>query len=98
MNRNHVMLKNRIAQTFYVFIFFFLIQSGTALAQQSPPLSITEQLAFSTVQIQVELNKGNAWGTGFFFSFLQEDQQTIPIIVTNKHVVAGAKKGAFILS
>lgn len=105
-NRNHVILKNRIAQTFYVFLFLFLIQSGTALAQQSPPLSITEQLAFSTVQIQVELNKGNATGTGtdyftgtgFFFSFFQDDKQSIPVIVTNKHVIAGAKKGAFILS
>ena len=100
------MFNNRIAQTFYVFLFFFLNQLRTSTAQQPPILSPTEQLAFSTVQIQVELNKNNATGTGtdyftgtgFFFSFFQEDKQSIPVIVTNKHVVAGAKKGAFILS
>ncbi len=91
------MLKNRIAQTFYVFLFFFLIQLGTSIAQP-PILSLTEQLAFSTVQIQVELNEGIFSGTGFFFSFFQDDKQSIPVIVTNKHVVAGAKKGVFILS
>ncbi len=117
-NRNHVMLKNRIAQTFYVFLFFFLIQPGTSMAKEpyfgvsKPPkgsypiLPFTEELAVSTVQIQVELNKDNATGTGtdyftgtgFFFSFFMEDKENIPVIVTNKHVVAGAKKGSFILT
>ncbi len=114
------MLNNRIAQTFYVFLFSLLIQSGTSMANEpyfgisKPPnpkgsypiLPFAEGLAFSTVQIQVELDKDNAtgsgtdyfMGTGFFFTFFLEEKENIPVIVTNKHVVAGAKKGSFILT
>lgn len=70
------------------------------MSQQSQDLSLTEQLAFSTVQIQVqvELKKDFFTGTGFFFTFFDEGQQRVPVIVTNKHVISGAKKGGFILS
>jgi S1-C subfamily serine protease len=32
-------------------------------------------------------------GTGFFFAFFRHDNQEVPAIVTNKHVIAGAEKG-----
>lgn len=47
------------------------------------PLSISEQLLFSTVRLQTD--KG--FGTGFIFMFQSKDKQLIPVIVTNKHVI-----------
>ncbi|MBU2622683.1 MAG: serine protease [Proteobacteria bacterium] len=70
------------------------------MAQQieQPQLSITEQLAFSTVRIHVTTKEGSGTGTGFFFNFLDDGKQRIPAIVTNKHVVKGALQGTFLLT
>lgn len=63
------------------------------------PLSPTEQLAYSTVRIECELDGGGVGtGTGFFYSLNRRDDQHVPVIVTNKHVVAGAVKGKFLLT
>ena len=59
-------------------------------------LSITEQLQYVTVRIEVELNNGGiSTGTGFFFRLCEKGEQHIPVVVTNKHVVAGGNKGTF---
>lgn len=47
------------------------------------PKSISEQLMYSTVLIETE----NGKGTGFFFSFKIDDSTSIPVIITNKHVI-----------
>lgn len=61
-------------------------------------LSIYEQLSFCTARIETEDVSGNAYsGTGFFFS-LKEKDKTIPLLVTNKHVVRGMKKGRFLFT
>ena len=52
-------------------------------------LSITEQLIYSTVII--ETNTGS--GTGFLFRFLEKNNEYIPAIITNKHVVRNANVG-----
>ena len=65
---------------------------------QQAQLSITEQLAFSTVRIQVTTKEGSGTGTGFFFNFLDDGKQYIPAIVTNKHVVKGSLQGSFLLT
>lgn len=58
-------------------------------------LSISEQLAYSTVRIAT--NTGT--GTGFFYRFAaQESGIHVPAIVTNKHVVTGATEGSFLLT
>ncbi|MGI2096178.1 trypsin-like peptidase domain-containing protein [Shewanella glacialipiscicola] len=58
-----------------------------------------EQLIHSTVRIQCEDGKGNtSSGSGYVFFFCEKDEQSIPCIVTNKHVVAGAQKGSFNLT
>lgn len=55
-----------------------------------------EQLTHSTVRIECALgNGGIATGTGFFMEFLRNKEQYIPVIITNKHVVKGAKVGKF---
>ena len=61
-------------------------------------LSILEQLCFCTTRIETEDINGNKYsGTGFFYNFNIEDQ-TVPVIVTNKHVVKNMKKGMFRLT
>lgn len=63
------------------------------------PLGIIEQLTHSTVRIEAVLANGNvATGTGFFMNLLQREDQAVPVIVTNKHVVAGAQVGRFHLT
>jgi hypothetical protein len=61
----------------------------------SQKLSPSEQLAFTTVRIECETPEGISTGTGFYYSFCQKNNQSIPAIVTNKHVVAGGTQGRF---
>lgn len=64
------------------------------------PLSMVEELAFCTVRICCELPDGHSSvGTGFFVCFMtKEDGRSIPVIVTNRHVVKGALTGMFLLT
>lgn len=62
------------------------------------PLSITEQLAYSTVRLEFQTPNGLSTGTGFFFKFLENGDQHVPVIVTNKHVIQGATAGKFIIT
>lgn len=57
-----------------------------------------EILIHSTVRIECETASGNASGTGYFFSFLEEGHDHVPCIVTNRHVVSGARRGRFHLN
>jgi len=79
-------------------IIIILIMLGDLMAQQKSNLSITEQLAYSTVKIQVQTSRGTGVGTGFFYDFEFDNNQHIPVIITNKHVVKDAQVGAFLLS
>lgn len=59
-------------------------------------LSISEQLAHSTVRIEIETAAGaKGTGTGFFYRFADQKDIHVPAIVTNKHVVEGAHRGRF---
>lgn len=59
-------------------------------------LSISEELAFTTVRIECEDTTGAiSTGTGFIFRFADDGEQQIPAIVTNKHVIEGASIGRF---
>src|SRR5690606_7472034 len=62
------------------------------------PLSITEQLAYSTVRLECQTPNGLSTGTGFFFKFLENGDQHVPVIVTNKHVIQNATAGRFIIT
>lgn len=63
-------------------------------------LSLSEQLMYSTVRIECVLDNGqSSVGTGFFYLFsAMEDGLSVPVIVTNKHVVEGAVSGSFLLT
>ena len=58
-------------------------------------LSIYEQLSFCPSRIETEDAHGNSYsGTGFFFN-LNLNNKIVPLLITNKHVVKGMKKGLF---
>ena len=60
------------------------------------PTAPSEQILFTTVRIETTHGSGSAGsGTGFFYDHKLDDEKTIPLIVTNKHVVKGAVKGRF---
>lgn len=61
-------------------------------------LSPSEMLAYSTIRIECEINGGSCTGTGFFFQFLYDPEtgSHIPVVITNKHVIRGSKKGKLI--
>ena len=62
-------------------------------------LNPVERLAHSTVRIECDmLGGGTGTGTGFFYSLGEKGDQYLPVIVTNKHVVAGSVKGRFLLT
>jgi len=62
-------------------------------------LSPAEKLLLTTVRLECDLGDGRvSTGTGFFFTFKVDDEKHIPVIVTNKHVIDGAKNGAFVLT
>jgi hypothetical protein len=59
-------------------------------------LSLSEQLAFSTVRLECRLNDGSiATGSGFFFKCRDDGKRYIPVIVTNRHVIARTVTGRF---
>lgn len=62
-------------------------------------LSIFEKLALSTVRIECEAGKGKiSTGTGFFMKFVDNKSSFVPAIITNKHVLEGAKRGFLYLT
>jgi len=62
-------------------------------------LSLSEELAYNTVRIESETSSGkHSVGTGFFFHFEVTSGKIIPVVITNKHVVADAKRGTFHLT
>ena len=57
------------------------------------------RLSFSTTRIQCEVvGGGTSTGTGFFFNFNAGNNSSIAVIVTNKHVIAGAITGTIFLT
>lgn len=81
-----------------IFCILIVILGSLTMAQEPTKsnldLSVSEQMAFSTVRIESEAGIG----TGFFFRFLEDGKNHIPAIVTNKHVVKNAKVGTFFIS
>lgn len=66
------------------------------------PLSLSEQLTYSTIRIECTLANGAlSIGTGFFFMFHPDGLgvgSRVPTIVTNKHVVRNAFSGRLVFS
>jgi len=87
-----------INMKFIIKILFMFIIFMEILVAQNNDLSLTEQLAYSTVRLEVDLENGKAVGTSFFFLFEFNDSVKVLVLVTNKHVINGGKVGTFLLT
>lgn len=59
----------------------------------------TDELAYNTVRIFSETETGEfSTGTGFFFMFERNENEVLPLLITNKHVITNAKKGKISLT
>lgn len=56
-------------------------------------LSRAEQLILSTVRLECASRSGLCTGTGFFFEFPRTEFASVPVIITNRHVVEGCTSG-----
>lgn len=65
------------------------------------PVTPTEEMMYSTARIMGLDNQGREtqFGSGFFYQFRvgKNDDRNIPVLITNKHVVADARKTAFVV-
>lgn len=59
----------------------------------------TDLMAHCTTRIECELHNGKCTtGTGFFMNLCVSGERSVPVLVTNRHVVMGAKTGTFWLT
>jgi hypothetical protein len=62
-------------------------------------LNTIDQLVHTTVRIECYTDAGEvSCGTGFFYTFCEEDGRAVPAIVTNKHVIDGSDGGIIRMS
>jgi len=62
-------------------------------------LTVVETLSFSTVRIECDITGGGiSTGTGFFYQFAISGENSVPAIVTNKHVIRGSTGGRFLFT
>ncbi|MFR2030304.1 MAG: hypothetical protein ACLS3M_02085 [Collinsella sp.] len=55
-------------------------------------VDLAEKLMYVTVQVRCELEGGGlSQGTGFIFTY-SKGNRSLPVLITNKHVVCGASK------
>jgi len=55
-------------------------------------------LLFGTARISAKnVNGGESVGTAFFFHFQLDVDRQVPVLVTNKHVIAGSETGEFLV-
>jgi len=59
---------------------------------------VSTKLLYSTARIVAQLsNNKQSIGTAFFFNFKLDNDRIIPVLVTNKHVVANSSSGTFLI-
>ena len=70
----------------------------TAAEVPRPALPASEQLMYSAVRLYNQTSDVLRWGTGFLFSLFNTTDSSVPVIVTNAHVVNGWDKCSFSLT
>lgn len=64
-----------------------------------PPVeTIADQLFFTTVFIEAFTPTARSTGTGFIINYPGENGSTLPVLITNKHVLDGAHQVAFTMA
>lgn len=54
--------------------------------------TIIKQLLFSTVHIRAQTTEGVSTGTGFVYDASKNSESSVPVLVTNKHVIKDASR------
>lgn len=58
------------------------------MANTAPPLPLSEMLLYTAVKIsRIKSGAEDGSGTGFYYSIPLENNQSIPLLITNKHVI-----------
>ena len=70
----------------------------TSASSAQPLLTPTEQLMYSAVRLFNQVGQTLHWGSGFLFHLFNMNGQSVPVIVTNKHVVNGWDNCSFELA
>ncbi len=63
-----------------------------------PVVTLADQMFYSTVHIESVAPTGTSTGTGFLVLYSKADGTSIPVLVTNKHVLQGARSVSFTLA
>lgn len=64
-----------------------------------PPMFFTDLMSHCTTRIECESADGKrSTGTGFFMNLCVSGDRTVPVLVTNRHVILGAQTGTFWLT
>lgn len=63
---------------------------GESDMSKESPKTLGTKLLSTTIRIEAATPQGSSIGTGFFYSIRLDDKTTVPLLVTCKHVVAGA--------
>lgn len=56
-------------------------------------MNVIDEIVHTTVRIETNGPLGGGSGTAFFVNFCDDDSAHVPMLVTNKHVIAGATSG-----
>lgn len=98
-------IKMSISKLIFIGLLFLGCQArGENVMKQDPQKfmpNLIEELSYSTVRITCILTNGvTSVGTGFVmaFKFDAEKGSFLPVLITNKHVVRGSQKIAFVLT
>ena len=70
----------------------------TSASDATPKLTVSEQIMCATVRLSNETPGLKRWGTGFHFRLFNTNENSVPVIVTNQHVIDGWDKCSFSLA
>jgi len=82
-----------------ILLFLITVVFGLPLAARAEAPDLSRVLLKSTARIEVTKADGPHAGTGFFFFLKHPDgEQSVPLLITCKHLLAGAQSGGIFLS
>jgi hypothetical protein len=81
-----------------LFLFILRIYPQSSYTKSFEKLTATESLAYSTIRLEVQTKTNLISGTAFFYNLFRKGNESILVIVTNKHMIKDAVLGRFYLN
>ncbi|MFZ0514922.1 MAG: hypothetical protein WAM14_25190 [Candidatus Nitrosopolaris sp.] len=60
-------------------------------------LRLSDRLMYSTVKINSHSTNGTLTGTGFIFKYFRTAEDSVPVFVSNKHVIESSSYGEILM-